>query len=164
MPPGEGELRIVDRAFGRQPAVLVRGDEAGEAAAISLASNHFPNLWEPGKQHMSIEEIRYDLHRFFSLRSSSGQAAAALYRLDKWGESIKDARNVEAKVFVDIAPPGLKDVVRTELQKRLGVNTIKVEAGSLHAGTQCCEKLPALHYREPGYNIIRALPRFRKTS
>ena len=70
--PGEGELRIVDRAFGRQPSVLVRGDEAGESAAISLAASHFPNLWEPGKQQLSIEEIRYDLHRFFSLRSSVG--------------------------------------------------------------------------------------------
>src|SRR5262249_14623192 len=78
VPSGQGELRIVDKAFGRQPAVLVRGDEA---AALNLLANHMPNLWEPGKQNLSLEEARYDLHRFFSLRSSSGQAAAALYRL-----------------------------------------------------------------------------------
>ena len=76
---GEGELRVVDKAFGRQPAVLVRGDEAGGAAGCS--ADHFPNLWEPGKQYLSVEEIRYDLHRFFSLRSSAGQASVALYRL-----------------------------------------------------------------------------------
>ena len=37
----------------------------------SLA-DRFPNLWEQGKQYLSLEEIRYDLHRFFSLRSSVG--------------------------------------------------------------------------------------------
>ncbi len=82
--PGEGELRIVDNAFGRRAAVLARGDERGQAAALAALAGHFPNLWEQGKQHLSIEEIRYDLHQFFSLRSSVGQAAAALYHLDRW--------------------------------------------------------------------------------
>jgi Zinc carboxypeptidase len=160
--PGQGELRIVDKAFGRQPAVLVRGDEAGAAAALDLAANHLPNLWETGKQNLSIEEIRYDLHRFFSLRSSSGQAAVAMYRLDKWAEEIKGARNVEAKLYVDVAEPGLKDLVRSELQKKLGVADVKVETGSLHAGTQCCEKLPALHYREPGYTYHQGTLAFQE--
>lgn len=159
---GEGELRIVDRAFGRQPAVLVRGDEAGKGAALSLAADHFPNLWETGKQNLSIEEIRYDLHRFFSLRSSAGQAAAALYRLDKWAATIKEARNVEAKVFVEVADPGLKDMIRSFLQRSLRVADVKVETGSLHAGTQCCEKLPALHYREPGYAYHQGTPAFQE--
>jgi Zinc carboxypeptidase len=157
--PGEGELRIVDRAFGRQPAVLVRGDDAGQGSALGFAAGHLPNLWEPGKQNLSIEEIRYDLHRFFSLRSSPGQAAAALYRLDKWSEGMKGAREVTAKVFVDVADPGLKDVVRAEIRKQVGVDA-KVETGSLHAGTQCCDKLPALHYREPGYAYHQGAPTF----
>ena len=156
---GQGELRIVDKAFGRQPALLIRGDEA---AALSLLSDHFPNLWEPGKQNLSIEEMRYDLHRFFSLRSSAGQASVALYRLGKWAEEIKSPRNVEAKVFVDIADPGLKDLVREELQMRLEVSDLKIETGSLHAGTQCCEKLPALHYREPGYQFRQGTPTFQE--
>ena len=72
----------------------------GAAAALGLLADHFPNLWEPGKQYLSLEEIRYDLHRFFSLRSSAGQASAALYRLDKWAEEIEaPTRNVEAKVY-----------------------------------------------------------------
>ena len=156
---GQGELRVVDKAFGRQPSVLVRGDEA---AALGLLSDHFPNLWETGKQNLSLEEIRYDLHRFFSLRSSSGQASVALYRLDKWAEEIKSARNVEAKVFVDVADPGLKEMVRKELEAKLGVNDVKVETASLHAGTQCCEKLPALHYREPGYEFHQSTPTFQE--
>ena len=59
------------------PAVLARGDDAGQsAAALDLLAGRFPNLWEQGKQYLSLEEIRYDLHRFFSLRSGVGQAAA----------------------------------------------------------------------------------------
>jgi hypothetical protein len=159
IPAGQGELRVVDKAFGRQPSVLVRGDEA---AALGLLADHLPNLWEPGKQYLGLEEIRYDLHRFFSLRSSAGQASAALYRLDKWAEEIKSPRNVEAKVFVDIADPGLKEIVRKELQTKLGVSDVKVETASLHAGTQCCEKLPALHYREPGYQFHQGTPTFQE--
>ena len=152
--PGAGELRVVDKAFGRQPAVLVRGDEA---AALGLLTDHFPNLWEAGKQYLSIEEIRYDVHRFFSLRSSAGQASVALYRLGKWAEELKDARDVEAKVFVDVAEPGLKDLVRTALK-----HEANIEVASLHAGTQCCEKLPALHYREPGYTYHQGAPAFQE--
>jgi Zinc carboxypeptidase len=162
---GEGELRIVDHAFGRQPAVLVRGDETGAASALGMLSDHLPNLWEPGKQYASIEEIRYDLHRFFSLRSAAGQASVALYRLSKWADAIMQSgtpRNVEARVVVDIADPGLQEYVRAALQKRLGVADVKVETGSLHAGTQCCEKLPALHYREPGYAFHQGTPAFQE--
>ncbi|HLJ50645.1 MAG TPA: M14 family metallopeptidase [Bryobacteraceae bacterium] len=163
--PGDGELNIVDKAFGRQSAVLVRGDSAGETAALAALSTHFPNVWEPGKQHPSLEEIRYDLHRFFSLRSGAGQAAAAMYRLDKWTDAIKDTgpvRDVEAKVFVDIADPGLKNLVEKELKDRLGVPSVKVETGSLHAGTQCCEHNPTLHYREPGYTFHQGAPTFKE--
>jgi hypothetical protein len=149
---GAGELRVVDKAFGRQPAVLVRGDES---AALGLLTDHFPNLWEAGKQYLSVEEIRYDLHRFFSLRSSAGQASVALYRLSKWADELKDARDVEAKVFVDVAEPGLKDLVRSALK-----HDANIEVASLHAGTQCCEKLPALHYREPGYQYRQGTPAF----
>jgi hypothetical protein len=52
---GEGALRVVDKAFGRQSAVVVSGDSA---AALEVLSGHFPNLWETGKQFLSLEEIR----------------------------------------------------------------------------------------------------------
>lgn len=157
--PGEGSLRIVDKAFRRQPAVLVSGDAT---AALGLLSTHLPNLWEPGKQNLSLEEIRYDLHRFFSLRSSAGQASAALYRLDKWMEEIDGpVRDVEAKVFVDVADEGLKDIVEKEVHAKLKT-AVKVETGSLHAGTQCCDRVPALHYQAPGYTFHQAKPTFQE--
>jgi hypothetical protein len=162
---GEGELRVVDKAFGRQPAVLVRGDEAGTDAALSLLTGHFPNLWETGKEYASLEEIRYDLHRFFSLRSPAGQAAFALYRLDRWADEIRKSgpvRDVETKVFIDIADPGLAELVRSRLESQLGAAGIKTDVRSLHAGTQCCQKLPALHYREPGYSYRQGTPTFQE--
>jgi hypothetical protein len=157
--PGEGELRVVDKAFGRQSAVLVSGDAA---AALGLVADHFPNLWETGKQSLSLEEIRYDLHRFFSLRSSAGQASVALYRLDKWMEEIAGpVRDVEAKVYVDIADAGLKDVIAKEVGGKLKTS-VKVETGSLHAGTQCCEHTPSLHYQAPGYSFHQGTPTFQE--
>src|SRR5450432_488015 len=163
--PGEGELRVVDKAFGRQPAVLVRGDEAGTADALNLLGGHFPNLWDVGKEHATLEEIRYDLHRFFSLRSSAGQAAFALYRLDRWAGDVKKEgppRDVELKVFVDVAEAGLADLVRSRTQALFGTTGVKVDVRSLHAGTQCCETLPALHYQAPGYQYKQATPSFEE--
>ncbi len=159
LPSGEGELRVVDKALGRQSAVLVSGDRA---AALGLLSEHFPNLWEAGKQYLSLEEIRYDLHRFFSLRSSAGQASVALYRLDKWMEEFSGpVHDVKASVYVDVADAGLKEVIEKDVRDKLKTD-VKVETGSLHAGTQCCEHNPSLHYQAPGYVFHQAAPTFQE--
>ena len=163
---GEGELRIVDKAFGKHGAVLARGDDAGSAAALRLLSGHFPNLWETGKQFGSLEEIRYDLHRFFSLRSGVGQASVALYRLNEWigliAQSDRPIRDVEASVYTDITDPRLQEFIRTQLVSKLGTLTAKVDAQSLHAGIKCCDHNPSLHYREPGRDFHQAAPTFEE--
>jgi hypothetical protein len=158
---GEGELRIVDDAFGRRAAVLGRGDEFGSAAAFDLLSGHFPNVWEQGKQYLSVEEIRYDLHRFFSRRSAMGQAATALYLLDRWAKQIDAAgiRDVKAEVYVDVAEPKLQEFVARQLKDRLHVD-VAVQAASLRAGTRCCEKDPNLHFRAPDVPFRQAAPDF----
>jgi hypothetical protein len=151
LPPGEGEIRIVDDAFGRRPAVLARGDEPGQAAALDLVAAHFPSLWEPGKQHLSVEEIRYDLHRFFSRRSAAAQAAAALYHLDRWKSALAGATGVRAEIYVDVADPHLEAVVRQ------AVPGAAVRVASLRAGTRCCDDL---HFRAPGVSFHQAAPTF----
>jgi hypothetical protein len=150
---GEGELRIIDDAFGRRPAVLAQGDERGQSAALDLLSAHFPNLWEQGKQNLSIEEIRYDLHRFFSRRSGVGQSAAALYHLDRWMKDTErsTAKDVKAEVYVDVADPKLEAVVK----QAIGGGSVQV--ASLRAGTRCCEDL---HFRAPGVPFHQATPTF----
>jgi hypothetical protein len=167
MGPGEGELRIVDNAFKKNGAVLVRGDEAGAVAASNLLSGSFPNLWEPGKQFLSLENIRYELHRFFSLHSAVGQAAVALYHLDKWckeidseskgGPSITD---VKAELYVDLADPGLNEFARKVVEQDLHTSHVQISTGSLHAGTQCCEAYPDLHYQSPTHPFHQGAPTF----
>ena len=153
--PDEGEVRVIDDAFGRRAAVLARGDTKGAAAALNLLSGRFPNLWEQGKQYVSLEEIRYDLHRFFSLRSGGGQAAAALYLLDRWkGEINGDARNVNAEVYTDLSDPGLAEFIRRQIPKAV------VTAASLRAGTRCCDRDPNLHYDSPGIPFHQGAPDF----
>ena len=158
--PGEGELRIADNAFGRRAAVLARGDDRGQSAAISALAGHFPNLWEQGKQYLSIEEIRYDLHKFFSVRSSVGEAAAALYHLDNWAAKAgPGAKDVKAEIYVDLADPKLADFARQQLESTLHTSA-DVKVASLRAGTACCAQNPALHFDSPGYPFHAAAPTF----
>jgi len=149
--PGEGELRIVDDAFTRRPAVLTRGDDQGSAAALGALADRFPNLWEQGKQYLSLEEIRYDLHRFFSLRSSSGQAAAALYHLDQWTKKfdLTAMKDVKVEIDTEVADPALAAFVKQQF------HIPSVETGTLHAGTKCCE---SLHYKSAPFH--QAAPTF----
>jgi hypothetical protein len=165
---GVGEIRAVDEAFGRRGAILVRGDDGGAAAALQLLSGHFPNIWETGKQHASLEEIRYDLHRFFSLRSGAGQAAAALYHLDQWmkesssgtNAAAPKVSNVKAEVFVELADPALTSFLREHIQRGLNVPNVEVKTDSLHAGTKCCDKDPNLHFEQSGIPFHQAAPTF----
>ena len=158
---GQGELRIVDDAFGRRAAVWVRGDDTGSAAALGLLAGHLPNLWEPGKQYLSVEEIRYDLHRFFSRKSSIGQAATGLYLLNGWMSALDSTgvQDVKAELYVDVADPRLQDFIKTQIKERWHA-AAEVRTGSLHAGTQCCDKDPNLHFRAPGVPFQQAAPTF----
>jgi len=149
---GEGEVRVVDRAMGRSPVLLLRGDEGGASAAADYASQHLPFLWEPSKKFASVEEIRNDLRRFFSLRSAAGQASDALFQLDHWAKELSSAApkrkisSASVEVDVDEADPKLAAFIRTEARKLLGTDNVQVKTGSLHAGKKCCDSDPPLHY------------------
>ncbi len=166
--PGEGELRVVDGAFGKNAAIIARGDAEGSAAAVSYAASHLPNLWEYGKQYESTDEMRYDLHRFFSLRSGVGQASAAMYHLDRWMTRLAGEKEhpnhyseVEADVYVDKADPGLDAFVKRTVEQRLKAAKVTVHVGSLHAGMKCCDSDPDLHYRDvSGRPFHQAKPTF----
>jgi Zinc carboxypeptidase len=146
---GEGELQVVDRAFAMNPALLVRGDDAGQSTALQYAAERLPYLWEPSKQFLGLDEMRLDLARFFSLRSSTGQATAALFDLDEWMDQIvasgKTVNSAEAEVDVDESDPGLAKFIRDEIATRLKTSHVTVTTGTLHAGTKCCSADPDLH-------------------
>jgi hypothetical protein len=147
--PGEGELAVVDRAFGTNPALLVRGDAPGSAAALTYASDHLPYLWEPTKKFAGLDEMRFDLDTFFSMRSSTGQATAGLYNLDQWltelAASKKKFTSVSAELDVDEADPKLQKFLHDKIAAALHPAHLEVKTGSLHAGLKCCDAAPDLH-------------------
>ncbi len=148
---------------GEHGAVLIRGDQAGQAAVLKLLAGRFPNLWDVGKQYLSLEEIRYDLHRFFSLRSAAGQASAALYHLDQWLRAIpanEQPRDVKAEIYVDLADPQLAAFARRMIERDLRVTDAQAVAESLRAGTRCCASDPGLHYQNPDFPFHQARPTF----
>ena len=142
---------MVDRALGKSPALLARGDAKGEADASKYGAEHLPYLWQPSKKFESMDEMRIDVQQFLSLRSSAGQASAALYHLDQWAAEIaaasggKKVSSVRAEVDVDEADPKLKQFIREQLGRRLHEANVEVVTGTLHAGTKCCDSDPALH-------------------
>ncbi len=160
----EGEIREVDDAFGKHSALLVRGNAAGQAAALSYAAAHLPFLWEPDKRYESIDEIRYDLHRFLSLRSSAGQATVALYHLQRWLKQAESGEakpvSVDATVYVDKMDPKLASFIRDAIEKRAPGAKVKVQVGSLHAGLKCCTEDPPLHYVSRLHPFVPAKPTF----
>jgi hypothetical protein len=164
--PGEGELAAVDKAFGINPALLVRGDAAGSAAALTYASEHLPYLWEPAKKFAGLDEIRFDVDTFFSMRSALGQATAGLYDLEAWltelTASNKKFTHVEAELDVDEADPKLKKFVQDEIAARLHPAHIEVKTGSLHAGIKCCDAAPDLHLISQVMPFKQAEPTFRE--
>ena len=95
--------------------------------------------------------MRYDLHRFFSLRSSSGQAAAALYHLDQWTKKVdlSTMKDVKAEIDTEVADPGLAAFVKQQF------HIANVQTGTLHAGTKCCTDL---HYKSTPFHA--AAPTF----
>ncbi|MGH9486737.1 MAG: M14 family zinc carboxypeptidase [Terriglobales bacterium] len=161
LPPGAGELRIVDRSFGAHAAVLAQGDAAGQAAALDLLADHLPNLGRVGKQYDSIANVRYALHRFFSLHSSVGQAAAGLFFLQRWLRQIGPApvSHVHAALYADLVDPKLAAFIQQHIQDQLHVPAT-VAAASLRAGTRCCAADPDLHYSNPEFPFHQAPPTF----
>ncbi|HEY9137785.1 MAG TPA: hypothetical protein VIM67_05890, partial [Terriglobus sp.] len=146
---GEGELDVVDRVFGNNPALMVRGDAAGSTAALDYAAGRLPYLWEPSKKFAGLDEMRLDLAKFFSLRNSTGQASTALFLLDGWADAIhasgKKVTSAQAEVDVDESDPKLATFVHDELVKKLNTTHIEVKTGNLHAGTKCCSSDPDVH-------------------
>ena len=163
--PGEGELRVVDRSFGAHAALLVRGDDRGGAAALALAADRLPNVWRVGKQHTSLEDVRYDLHQFFSLHSGVGQAAAGLFFLHRWLSQIVaqpaagPVSHVHAELYADLMDPQMPGFIRNQIQSELHVPST-VAAASLRAGTQCCDANPDLHYSNPEFPFHQGTPVF----
>ena len=110
--------------------------------------------------------MRLELARFFSLRSSTGQATTALFDLDQWTDGLtapgsKKVTSATAEIDVDEADPKLARFVADELARKLHLSHVDVTTGSLHAGTKCCASDPDLHNLSSIVPFHQAEPTFR---
>lgn len=126
--PGEGEIRIVPRAFGEKPALVVAGgDPSGIDRALSQLAERSPNVWERGKDRTTLDDVELDLWKFFSGRSPAGQAAIALYKLDRLVEELspKDLRAATVLVSLEKPDPLLEAAV-AERARALDADSVSV--------------------------------------
>ena len=127
--PGEGLIQVVRKAFGEKGAVIVTGgDAAGLARALEQLAERFPHIWARGKDRTTIDDVEEQIRRFVSNRSPEGQAAAALYAIDRIGRELegKQLEQATVSVHVDKADPGLRDFVRQAAANRLKAGQIEV--------------------------------------
>ncbi len=104
--PGEGSIRVVPRAFGEKPALVVGGgDVPGVERALLQIAERFPNVWDRGKDRTTLDDVEMDLWKFFTGRSPAGQAAIALYKLERLVSELAPKNLRQAKVLVSLEKP-----------------------------------------------------------
>jgi hypothetical protein len=132
--PGEGLLQVVPDAFEDGRALVVVGaDAAGEDRALQQLAERLPRVWERGKDRTTLEDVSRDLWLSLSGRSPAGQAAAALYKLDRIVEKLAntDMERASVGIHVEKADAGLKDLIERRLEGRLRADVVDVEVESL---------------------------------
>jgi hypothetical protein len=131
--PREGLIRVVPRAFGDSDAlVLLGGEEKGLEAACGYLSERLPHLWKHRKGELELSDIEEDVRRFFSSRTGAGQAATALYRLEKiLGGIQEELEELSVQVFVEGATPALGDLFKEALSGKAKAEKFSVAVGNL---------------------------------
>lgn len=132
--PGEGLIQIVQKAFGDRSAVVVTGGDAdGVRAALHEMAERWPNLHARGKDRTTLDDVEEDVRRCLSGLSPIGQAATALYKLDRLAATLagKDLESAAVHVYVERPAPGLKEVVRRRAAAVLGATPLQVDVGAL---------------------------------
>ena len=118
--PGQGWIEVVPNAFGLKAALIITGGDAvGVDRALEQVSERFPHLWERGNQknRPTLDDVEMELWKFLSARSPAGQAATALYKLDKLVESIAKKDIAAATILLSLEKPagGLDQMIRERL-------------------------------------------------
>ena len=132
--PGQGMIRVVPDAFDEKTAIVIAGgDDAGLERAIRQVAERFPHVWERGKDRTTLGDVESDVWMALAGRSPVGQAATALYKLDKIVDQLaeKDLENVSVSLYAEKTPDGLADFVRTRLSERLSADRLEVTVGNI---------------------------------
>ncbi len=130
---GEGLLEVVPKAFGGKSALLaLGGDAAGLSRALDQAAVRFPHLWQRGKDRPTLDDVEDDVRRFLAIRTPAGQAAAALYKLERIGGELtgRDLASAQVRVSVEAPARGLDQVVREVAARALRTSDLQVSIES----------------------------------
>ena len=128
--PGQGLIQVVPKAFGSKGAVVITGkDQAGLSRALSQVAEQFPNIGARGDDRTTIDDVEEDLWDLLAARSPAGQAATALYKLDRLAQSLaeKDLATAHVTFYAEKIDEGLAGWLRSEANTKLGADVIKTE-------------------------------------
>ena len=111
---GEGYVGVIPEAFGKKPALAITGgNEAGLARALHQAAVGFPHLdaHHRKKDHPTVDGVEFATWKFLSSRSPGGQAAAALYKLERIAGEISHLGIETSNILLSVKDPapGLGD-------------------------------------------------------
>jgi hypothetical protein len=127
--PGQGIIQVVPRAFGEKTVVVITGaDPAGLERALQQVSERLPHVWSRGKDRTTLEGVEEDVWRLLSGRSPEGQAATALYRLEKLAGELagKDLESAEVTFSLEKADAGLASYLDREVRAKLRADSVSV--------------------------------------
>ena len=128
---GEGFVGVVPEAFGKKSALAITGgDQPGLARALYQTAVGLPHLdaQNRSKDHPTVDAVEFATWKFLSQRSPGGQAAAALYKLERIAAEISHLGIESSKILVSVKDPapGLDDFVAAAAE-RLGLGDAAVE-------------------------------------
>jgi hypothetical protein len=131
---GEGRIQVVREESGSQAILLSGADAAGMDAALDYAADRLPHLQARGKDQPTLGDIADEARVFFAGRSQAGQAAMAVYKLDQMLADLKGKSldSLEAKIYVDDAPPAFQVFLEKRIASDLGTQNASVKAASLN--------------------------------
>jgi hypothetical protein len=127
---GEGWIEVVPRAFEDRSAVVILGaDSAGTARALEQTAERFPHLWARGKDRTTIDDVESELWSFLTARSPAGQAATALYKLERMAHDLAGTELESARVQVSVekADPGLEGFLRRKAAEWIHADVLEIE-------------------------------------
>ncbi|HEY6214050.1 MAG TPA: M14 family metallopeptidase [Vicinamibacterales bacterium] len=132
--PGEGLIEVVRKAFGEKSALIVTGgDGAGVSRALQQLAEKFPHVWARGKDRTTLDDIEEDVRKFVAGRSPAGQAAMAVYKLQKLGDQLrdKDLASARVRIYVEKADGKLAEFAKTIAVQRLHTADVAVDVQNM---------------------------------
>lgn len=129
--PGEGHVGVVPDAFGDKPALVVTGgDLAGLVRAFDQAALSLPHLDAASrkKDHPAVPAVEDAVRRFLAIHTPAGQAAAAVYRLERIAADISHLGIESSRILVSVKDPapGLGPFL-ADRAAELGLGEVEVE-------------------------------------